>query len=88
ILAFILIPPLLVLLLSWAIHGTPFKIEELLFMSPVGMFVLTEFHVFDDDQSYLVAGIIGLVLYFVTGMGIRHFCLTRASHLLHRAPRV
>jgi ABC-type transport system involved in multi-copper enzyme maturation permease subunit len=87
ILAFILVPLLLAVLIGLAGHGDPFEFEEMLFMSPGGVFILAEFHVFDDEADYLVAGLSGLAIYFTIAMVIRYRCFATADRLLHRTPR-
>ena len=87
ILAFILVPLLLAAVIGLAGHGDPFEFEEMLFMSPGGVFILAEFHVFDDDVDYLAAGLSGLAIYFTIAMVIRYRCFATADRLLHRTPR-
>jgi ABC-type transport system involved in multi-copper enzyme maturation permease subunit len=86
ILIAIFVPILLALLCNALLYGDPFESENLLYISPVGVYGATEFSEIDSFEA-LASACFGLSVYFGIYRLLRHSCLYSASRLLHRAPR-
>lgn len=82
LIGFIFIPLLTAFLVNALNHN---HFEELFYLSPVGLFIFTEF---DMDMQYFGWVVTGLCAYFLAAFLIRWHCLKNAERLLCRPPKV
>ena len=80
VIGFICVPLLLAFLINMA---SDFDSEGLFFLSPVGVFMFSEF---DCDMDYVLWVIVGLGAYFCVALKTCRYCMNNAERLLSRPP--